>query len=104
MEKEVLTLEEAAEFLEVGPEALRKAAARGEVPGRRIGSKWRFGRPALRFWLAKATPPEITGDPWLRFAGIFQESSTFQEVEASIAAERERQRSEAQTAEHAGDR
>ncbi|MBI3923547.1 MAG: helix-turn-helix domain-containing protein [Armatimonadetes bacterium] len=103
-EKEVLTLEEAAEFLEVGPEALRKAAVRGDVPGRRIGREWRFGRPALHIWLAKAIPSEITGDPWLHFAGIFQDSSTFQEVEANIASERERQRSEAQATEHAGDR
>jgi hypothetical protein len=29
-----------------------RAAERGELPGRRIGDEWRFGREALLAWLS----------------------------------------------------
>lgn len=48
---EVLTLEEAAELLRVGAEALRARAEAGDVPARRIGDEWRFRREALLAWL-----------------------------------------------------
>ncbi|HEX8855708.1 MAG TPA: helix-turn-helix domain-containing protein [Thermoleophilaceae bacterium] len=49
---EVLTLEQAAELLMVAPEAIEELAAKGELPGRRIGGEWRFSRSALVDWLA----------------------------------------------------
>jgi excisionase family DNA binding protein len=49
---EVLTTAEAAELLQVDEQALRKMAASGELPGRRIGRDWRFSRRALLEWLA----------------------------------------------------
>jgi len=52
---EILTLGEAAEFLRTTDSDLERAAARGEVPGRRIGEGWRFSRAALLAWLATAT-------------------------------------------------
>ena len=67
---EILTLEEAADFLRVDPLVLKDMAHRQEVPGRRIGVTWRFSRSALRAWLAGAevgtaelfgAPPEISG-------------------------------------------
>lgn len=48
---EVLTLEEAAELLRLGPAAARAAAEAGEIPGRRIGGRWRFSRRRLVEWL-----------------------------------------------------
>lgn len=53
-EPEVLTLEQAAELLQVEPEDVRKLAAGGELPGRRIGSEWRFSRRAVLRWLEGA--------------------------------------------------
>jgi excisionase family DNA binding protein len=49
---EVLTLEEAAATLRVNAEVLLAAVEQGEVPGRRIGSEWRFSNAALLNWLA----------------------------------------------------
>jgi hypothetical protein len=98
MDKEVLNLKEAAEWLDISPQALRKAAARGEVPGRLIARQWRFGRAALQDWLAHASESVRPDHPWMRFAGIFADSPTFAEISASIAAERERQRLEAAAA------
>jgi excisionase family DNA binding protein len=48
---DVLTLEQAAELLQVEPAALAELAERGEVPARRIGESWRFARAALLAWL-----------------------------------------------------
>ncbi|HSJ73967.1 MAG TPA: helix-turn-helix domain-containing protein [Miltoncostaeaceae bacterium] len=51
---EVPTLEEAAELLRLGPAAARAAAEAGEIPGRRIGGRWRFSRRRLIAWLEHA--------------------------------------------------
>jgi excisionase family DNA binding protein len=49
---DVLTPAQAAELLQVSEEELLALAADGSLPGRRIGDKWRFSRPALIAWLA----------------------------------------------------
>jgi len=47
----VLTAAEAASLLRVGESTVRELAARGELPGRRVGRSWRFSRRALLDWL-----------------------------------------------------
>ena len=49
--KEVLSAEEAAEFLGVNPYTIRQKARLGEMPGRKVGKEWRFSRQALLKWL-----------------------------------------------------
>jgi excisionase family DNA binding protein len=51
---DVLTAEQAAELLQVGEAEVLALAEAGTLPGRRIGDKWRFSRPALIEWLAGA--------------------------------------------------
>ena len=48
---EVLTVERAAELLQVEPTDLTALAEAGELPGRKIGGAWRFPRAALLEWL-----------------------------------------------------
>jgi hypothetical protein len=48
----VITLVEAAELLRLEPDALRRRAERGDVPGRCFDGDWRFVREALLQWLA----------------------------------------------------
>jgi excisionase family DNA binding protein len=48
---EVLSLENAAELLQVAPDDLQAVAAAGELPGRKIGETWRFSRAAVLRWL-----------------------------------------------------
>jgi excisionase family DNA binding protein len=48
---EVLSLEDAAELLQVAPDDLQALAAAGELPGRKIGETWRFSRAAVLRWL-----------------------------------------------------
>jgi len=48
---EVLTVDEAAEFLRIGRNQLYDAIGRGDVPHRRIGKVIRLSRSALVRWL-----------------------------------------------------
>jgi excisionase family DNA binding protein len=50
---EVLTLSEAAAYLRIGEEALRKLATEQAVPARQIGDEWRFSKAALQAWLGQ---------------------------------------------------
>lgn len=44
---DVLTLEQAAEFLQLCSKTVRRMAADEELPAKRIGREWRFSRAAL---------------------------------------------------------
>ncbi|MCX5890287.1 MAG: helix-turn-helix domain-containing protein [Deltaproteobacteria bacterium] len=58
MQDEVLTTEEAAEFLKLTPFTVRDYARRGILPARKVGKGWRFFRPDLVAWLRDyAAPP-----------------------------------------------
>ena len=48
---EVLTVEQAAELLQVQADDVRALADAGELPARRIGEEWRFRRSAVLQWL-----------------------------------------------------
>ena len=51
-EADVLTAEQLAEFLQVDEKTVRSLAAKGDLPGRKVGRHWRFSRPAVLEWLA----------------------------------------------------
>src|SRR3954470_184748 len=50
--REVLTLDEAADLLQVEPDVVASMAADRGLPGRRLGEDWRFSHEALLRWLA----------------------------------------------------
>lgn len=52
MDKEILTMEDAAEFFGVSVKTFIKLLKEEKVPGRKIGREWRFSRQALIEWLA----------------------------------------------------
>lgn len=52
MDKEILTMEEAAELFGVSIKTFIKLLKEEKVPGRKIGREWRFNRQALINWLA----------------------------------------------------
>ena len=49
---DVLTVEQLAELLQVDEKTVRSLAAKGELPGRKLGRHWRFSRQAVLDWLA----------------------------------------------------
>ena len=56
---DVLTVDQLAELLQVDAKTVRSLAAKGELPGRKLGRHWRFSRQAVLDWLA--TPERRKG-------------------------------------------
>ena len=57
---------EVAAWLKVSRSWVYAAAARGELPGRRVGRQWRFDRAALGAWLAEKEAPPPASPPRLK--------------------------------------
>jgi excisionase family DNA binding protein len=53
MEKEILTIEEAAEYLQIGKRSIYKLAKEGKIPGKKVLNKWRFEKESLRMWVSR---------------------------------------------------
>lgn len=68
-ETEILTLAEAASYLRVSEEELRKLASEGRIPAQKIGEDWRFLKSAVHDWLRYGPLPAREwfrmGPPWL---------------------------------------
>jgi excisionase family DNA binding protein len=78
---DILTLQEAAEFLRVSAEDLSKDASEGHVPARRVAGEWRFSRSALLAWLNAPTPQPTSGrDQLLALAGIWKDDPTVDDM------------------------
>jgi len=52
MEKDILTIEEAAELLKIGKRSVYKLAKKKKIPAKMILNKWRFVRQDLIKWIA----------------------------------------------------
>ncbi|HRI52697.1 MAG TPA: helix-turn-helix domain-containing protein [Pseudomonadota bacterium] len=50
---EVLTAEQAGQFLQIPESVVLELAEAGRLPGRKLGAVWRFARAALVDWLAR---------------------------------------------------
>ena len=77
---DVLTLEEAAAFLRVSPEAVLCLILQQALPGRQIDSQWRFLRAALADWLRERSSKAIL----LSQAGALAGDESLAELRASI--------------------
>lgn len=56
---EVLTLEEAARYLNLSPETVVQLAQEGNIPARQVDKSWRFLRSALERWLKGEDEPTV---------------------------------------------
>jgi excisionase family DNA binding protein len=83
---EVLTLEEAAEYLRVTPDAIERMLARHELPAKQVDGQWRFLKESLRKWMSV----EDSKQALLAFAGAFKDDPTFYEVMQIIKKNRKR--------------
>lgn len=45
---EILTLQQAAEMLQISERTIQRMLKKGEIPGTQIGGQWRFDREQLR--------------------------------------------------------
>lgn len=83
---EVLTLEEAANYLRLPAETIEEQASRGYIPGRRIEDTWRFLKAAIDDWLRSQDNRTLL----LQQAGALANDETLPELRAMIYAERGR--------------
>jgi excisionase family DNA binding protein len=60
MDKEILTMEEAAELFGVSVKTFIKLLKEEKVPARKIGREWRFSRRALIEWLSAGNSQEYS--------------------------------------------
>ena len=51
-EKPYLTIEDVAGYFGVTPTTVYRLAQKGELPGFKIGSQWRFSQEMLESWVA----------------------------------------------------
>lgn len=51
MAHDVMTAEQAAEFLQTSRDTLLRKARRGELPAAKLGREWRFSRTKLDAWI-----------------------------------------------------
>jgi hypothetical protein len=88
---EVLTLEEAAEYLRLSPAILHQKAAGGMIPGQAIDEhSWRFLKSAIDDWLSRRDSRSIL----LSQAGIFADDETLPLIQEQIDRDRQQNRCE----------
>ncbi len=83
---EVLTPEEAAAFLRVPEDSLRRLADEHLLPGRKIDNQWRFLKAALANWLRERSGK----DALLSHAGALADDDSLAALREAIYAARGR--------------
>lgn len=69
--KAVLTLQEAASYLQLSAETVAQQAEAGQIPGRRVDNTWRFLKAAIDRWLY-----QDSRQIFLQQAGAFADDET----------------------------
>lgn len=62
LEKEVMTAEELAEYLSFSKNWVYRKAEAGELPGVKLGNRWRFKKSVIDRWLEKRIAAEERGE------------------------------------------
>ena len=83
---DVLTLEETSAYLRLSIETVTDQALKGNIPGRKIESDWRFLKAAIDEWLrSKNTSSILIGQ-----AGALADDESLTQLRGSIYQARER--------------
>ena len=77
---DVLTLEETSAYLRLSVETVTEQALKGNIPGRKIESDWRFLKIAIDEWLRSKSSSSIL----LSQAGIFADDDSLTQLRESI--------------------
>lgn len=59
---EIMTLEEVAEYLRVSDRTVYEWVQKGEIPGGKIGTSWRFKRSDIENWVNRRLTPRISSE------------------------------------------
>ena len=83
---DILTLEEAADYLRLSIETVASQALKGNIPGRKIENDWRFLKSAIDDWLRSKNSSSIL----LAQAGALADDDSIDQLRSSIYQARER--------------
>jgi excisionase family DNA binding protein len=86
----ILTLEDAARYLRVPKQTIKRQAEQGILPGRQIGKSWRFLRAALDDWLRAGDSRKAFLDQF----GMFKDDPTLPALRKAIYQRRGRPETE----------
>ncbi len=56
---EVMKIRQAAQYLGVTSDTLYRYAQNGDVPGFKLGNRWRFKKSVLDSWMEQRTTPAV---------------------------------------------
>lgn len=62
LEKEVMTAAELADYLSFSKNWVYRKAEAGEIPGVKLGNRWRFKKTVIDKWLEKKIAAEERGE------------------------------------------
>lgn len=48
---QIMTAQEAADYLRVALDTVRRLVSQGKIPGRKVGGQWRFDKKHLDKWM-----------------------------------------------------
>lgn len=58
MVRSVMTIEQLADYLQIGKRSLYKLAREGKIPAKKILNKWRFERHQIDAWIRQEGDPK----------------------------------------------
>jgi excisionase family DNA binding protein len=61
MESDIMTMDEVAEYLKLKLKTAYALAARGNIPGFKVGGSWRFRRSEIERWIRQQEKQMKTG-------------------------------------------
>lgn len=61
--REVMTVDQLAEYFQVGPQLVYKLARSGTLPAFKVGDQWRFLKTAVDAWAAAESAKNVAGAP-----------------------------------------
>ena len=60
-DNEIMTIDELAEYLKISKSTLYKLAQDNQLPGQKIGKRWRFHKTAVNEWM-RINPREASNN------------------------------------------
>ncbi|MBI2805078.1 MAG: helix-turn-helix domain-containing protein [Planctomycetes bacterium] len=87
---EVLTLAEAAAYLRVSEDDVKRLVAEQDLPGRFVGDSWRFLKSALQTWLGTPVGARSGNEAFLALAGSWKDDPDIDEILRNIYKQRGR--------------
>ena len=67
METDILTVKELSEYLKLNEKTAYRLAAKGEIPGFKVGGSWRFNKADIDNWTQQqkevSTKDKVKGEP-----------------------------------------